>query len=1116
MRIYETTRLYVREMVEGDLPVLRAMLKDPFCMSAYEEVFGDLETQDWLRREQRRYREQGFGLWALIQKHNNEMVGQCGLSWQEYEGKSVLEIRYLLHRNHWHQGYAIEAARGCTKYAFEVLNVTEVFSIIRNTNIAAMNVAIRNGMIIRGFLIHRDRDVDVPHYVFSIKNAQTEQQATSDNSSGTLGSLVPTDLVSVPAEKKITHQPKESTSGNVDKFSPADDKIALFMSLFEGRKDVYAIRRYSQRAGAAYYMPACRNEYRAGVCGKPKQKCGICKTRDFIPLDAQIISSHLKNKDENGNGIIGLYPLMPDETCCFLAMDFDGEEWKIDVSALRGVCDENKIPVAVERSRSGQGAHVWFFFNRPLSATLARRFGTLLITRTMNSRHEIRFTSYDRLFPNQDTVPKGGFGNLIALPLQGGPRMNGNSVFIDDSFEPYLDQWDYLSSIKKLSLDRVEFYIKVLDVDGELGQLESPSDVDDAHPWEVPRQPERLQKKDFPKTLRCVEANRLFVEKEGLSQRAMNRIKRLAAFPNPAFRFKQRLRLSTFNVPRIICAADETKQWLSLPRGCRSPLESLAEHANVIATFEDNREMGCAIEVRFNGVLRMDQAFAMDALATEDNGVVAAATAFGKTVVAASLIARINRSVLILVHTQTLLAQWEKALRQFLSSSSNSPVEIGRLGGGKNTLTGKIDIATVQSLNSHLVGVDNIAQCYGVIIVDECHHVPALTIERALSTIKAKRVYGLTATPTRKDGLHPLLFMQCGPIRYRTDDRELVAHAASRLLVPRITRFKKPFALDDEEWTFTKIYSDMVEDGERNSRIVEDTVQKIKEGRTPLVLSQRTEHVRTLSELLRKSTEATVVELVGNETAKIKREKEAILAAITDTDPLVIVATGQYVGEGFDMPRLDTLLLAMPVSWKGLVAQYVGRLHREYVGKRDVIVYDYVDIHVDILERMYQKRLKAYAQVGYFTAPAEGEITGGNVIYDTRSFASVMRDDFDCAKEEIVIVSPFIRIKRLENILDWLRPVLAKGITVKVVTRPPENCRMEVITAITQGIETMRMAGVQITNRAAIHQKFVLVDRRLVWYGSLNLLSYGSSEESLMRLTSREVAAELLKTVLTF
>ena len=1059
---------------------------------------------------------EGLGRCILLLKSDGERIGRCWLSWRNHQGRRRLEVSCLLRREHRRKGYATEAVQGCLRFAFETLGVAEVFATIPGTHVAAMNVAIRCGMTIRGLENGNDPGLDSPRYVFAARNPNAA--CGGEASAGT--SSAGESAVQAPAAAGVATEAEErtkkcGTSGGIDKFSPPDAKIALFLSLFEGRPDVYALRRHSRRFDSAYYMPACRNEYRPGFCGKPKQKCGTCRNRDFMPFDAEAVRAHLTNADENGNGILGVYPLLADETCRFLAMDFDGEGWRADVTALRAVCEAAAISCAVERSRSGRGAHAWFFFERPIPAAQARRLGSLLITQAMARRHEIRFSSYDRMFPNQDTMPKGGFGNLIALPLQGAARKKGNSVFVDADFEPHPDPWAFLASVERLSPERVASLSKALDTEGELGPMEAAPDEAADAPWLAWRPPPHLDRGDFPETLRCVEGNMLFVQKRGLSQRAMNRIRRLAAFPNPGFHAKQRMRMSTYGIPRIICAAEETEQWIALPRGLRGSLETLADGARVATSFEDQRETGRPLAIRFNGELRMDQVFAVDALESEDGGVMAAATAFGKTVAAIALIARIGRSALILVHTQALLSQWKLALARFLvAAESGASVEVGQLGGGVNTLNGRLDVATVQSLGNEDFAHAGGVRGYGVVVVDECHHVPALTIAQALSTMDARRIYGLTATPIRKDGLQPLIFMHCGPVRYRADARDLAAQGTVRLILPRVTRFKKPLTVDDEAWSLAQIYHDMVEDEERNRLIVADAMKALGEGRSPLILTQRTEHVRILAGMLRMGAEAKVIELVGSETAKTKRGSAAELAAVPDDAPMVVVATGQYIGEGFDLPRLDTLLLAMPVSWRGLVAQYAGRLHREHAGKRDATIYDYVDVHVGVLERMYERRLKAYSQIGYCTAPADGEVTGGNVIYDTGTFAGAMRQDFQCARESILIVSPFIRRRRADAVLEWLKPVVSRGVSVQIVTRPPGSYRPEVVGAIADCVAQLRKAGIAVTERSAIHQKFVLIDRRLVWYGSLNLLSYGASEESLMRLSSREVASELETSIL--
>jgi superfamily II DNA or RNA helicase len=908
---------------------------------------------------------------------------------------------------------------------------------------------------------------------------------------------------------------------SINKYSSPDEKIKLFMSLFLGREDVYAKRCYSKNYGNSYYIPACKNEWVRGLCERPRVKCKNCKKRELLPLTKEVIDSHLRNKDENGAGIIGVYPLLPNETCLFLAVDFDEENWKDDITTFRSVCKEFEIPVAIERSRSGNGGHAWLFFEEPILAVSARKLGNALLTKAMSVRHEIRFTSYDRMFPNQDFMPKGGFGNLIALPLQGGARINGNSEFVDAAFQRYSDQWAYLASVRKMIFADVEKLLSVLCAGNELGELEQTplENEENTKPWERKKPETILETKDFPETLCIVEANRLFVPKRDVSQRALNRIKRLAAFSNPQFYKTQKMRMSTYEIPRIIYSLDETVEYMGIPRGCRSSLVQLLEKSNVNYTFEDKRNKGKKIKVDFMGTLREEQQSAADALLQHENGVLSVPTAFGKTVIGTSLIAQRKCNTLILVHLHTLLEQWKKSLEQFLVIDEALPEidkkrgrkrkcsVIGQLGSGKNTLSGIIDIALVQSL-IHENEVDEMVKDYGMVIVDECHHVPSVNYEKVLSAVNARYVYGLTATPVRQDGQHPITFMQCGAIRHAVDAKsQAEKRNFEHYMIPCFTGFKKPFAQDESKWHITQIYSALVEDEYRNRQIADDVLNAVKNGRTPIILIQRTEHVTKLANLLKNQADATIITLIGADSAKAKSETMASLASVSGDKPLIIIATGKYVGEGFDYPRLDTLFLATPIAWKGTLAQYAGRLHREYPGKKEVIVYDYVDVHIPVLERMYHKRLTGYAQIGYKTISSQNQQDKINVIYDVNSFVDVIMNDFVEAKKEILIVSPFMRKRRLTTVLEWLKIPLKNEINVVIITRPLDSYKAS--DRMAECFELLHQPAIQVIQKPNIHQKFVIIDERIVWYGSINLLSFGSSEESIMRLDAREIAVEL-------
>ncbi len=906
----------------------------------------------------------------------------------------------------------------------------------------------------------------------------------------------------------------------IDKHSSPIDKIKLFKSLFKGREDIFATKWENSKKGISGYSPACGNEWVPGICQKPKVKCSACKNKDFLKLNSQAIENHLRGKT-----VAGIYPLLPDETCWFLAIDFDGDDWQKDIVTIKKVCFEFAIPMAVERSRSGNGAHAWFFFEQPVPASEARRFGSALLTYSMNQRHEIAFKSYDRLFPNQDTMPKGGFGNLIALPLQKTAREKSNSVFIDENFQPYSDQWAFLSSVERLTQNRIESLTEQLSQGNELGFLkEDDEESESSKPWA--RNKKILHKKDFPGTIEIVKANMLFVPKKGISAKALNRIKRLAAFKNPEFYKAQAMRLSTFNKPRIISCADETRDYIGLPRGCETDLKILLDEIKVKSTWIDKTNAGLKIDAGFNGALREDQPFAVANMLANSTGVLCGTTAFGKTVAAINLIAYRKINTLILVNKVSLVSQWKEKLSEFLTINeeiktkdkrSNKPEEIiGQIGGGKQNRNGIIDIAIMQSL-SRMGEVKDFVKEYGMVIVDECHHVPAFSFESILKNVFAKYVYGLTATPTRKDGHHPIIFMHCGPIRYRDDaKKQAEKRPFDHFIVPRFTSFRIHSLTEKEEkeWTIQELYAEIVKNEIRNQLIADDVIECHKKGKNCIVLTERVEHVKILAEMLAQKIPDTI-SVTGGMGNKGTRESMQKIAELPTDKPLTIIATGRFIGEGFDEPRLDTLFLAMPISWKGTLQQYAGRLHRLFEGKKEALIFDYIDIHVRMFERMYNRRLSGYASIGYklkgelFSTTAEKE---GNVdiIFDKSNFYPVFSSDINHAKREILIVSPFVTKRRTQQIMRNLEPALAKKVKVTVVTRPSEDFQNKDLTAWKEAIEFIKTSGIHLVYKPNIHQKFGIIDQKIVWYGSINLLSYGSAEESMMRIESNKISYELM------
>jgi superfamily II DNA or RNA helicase len=759
----------------------------------------------------------------------------------------------------------------------------------------------------------------------------------------------------------------DGTVGTVNNQSVPEIKIALFRSLFRGREDVYPRRFESRKTGKSGYAPACANEWVRGICEKPRIKCAECPNRRFLPLTDEVIRWHLSGSDAEGQPFVaGVYPLLQDETCFFLAVDFDKADWRDDATAFLEACRRLHLPVALERSRSGRGAHVWFFFEQAIPAALARRLGSHVLTETMEGRPDIGLDSYDRLFPNQDTMPHGGFGNLIALPLQKGPRKQDNSVFIDGNLEPWADQWAFLASVGRIGRGQVEGVVQQAERRGGILGVRLPPQGDgEEEPWTTP--PSRHHKEppivgELPQTLELVLGNQIYIAKDGLHPGLRNRLVRLEAFPNPEFYKTQAMRLSTYDKPRVIACAEDHPHHISLPRGCLDDVRRALNDLHVRIAIRDERYAGRPLDVSFQGELRPEQHVAADAMLAHDTGVLAATTAFGKTVVAAWLIAQRGVNTLVLVHRRQLLDQWIERLSTFLGVPAKS---IGRIGGGRSRPTGLLDAAVIQSLVRKGV-VDDCMAAYGHLIVDECHHLSAHSFEQVARQAKARFVVGLSATVARKDGHHPIIFMQCGPVRHRVDAK---AQAAIRpfehLVLVQPTTFQPTRAADsDKRIEFQALYQALVDDEPRSRRICDDVVESVRNGRSPLVLTERNDHLDRLESGLASSVPHLVVLRAGMG----KKQRRAVaerLAAIPREEARVILATGKYVGEGFDDPRLDTLFLTLPVSWRGTIAQYAGRLHRLYDGKREVRVYDYADLNVPMLARMFDRRCRGYESIGY-------------------------------------------------------------------------------------------------------------------------------------------------------
>lgn len=710
--------------------------------------------------------------------------------------------------------------------------------------------------------------------------------------------------------------------------SSPEEKIGLYRLLFRGRDDVYARYWSDERSGNRGYSPA--------TTGRP----GGRRAQAYLPLTDDVVYRHLA-----GEEVVGLYPLLPDDTCFLLACDFDGPTWAPDALGFLEAADRWQVPAYLERSRSGQGGHVWIFFTRPVPAVQARRLGTSLLREAMVARAEMELASYDRLFPNQDFMPKGGFGNLIALPLQKKARARGNTAFVDRELQPWPDPWRGLSQVRRLAPEETEALMEVM----------PPVQVGLDETMHPPKWGPSVSDPPVPESIRCVRGAQLSLERSGLPPSLMARIKHLACLHNPEFCKRQKLRLSVYGTPRFVRCYEEDLTHLHLPRGVLDSLKSVARDFGSRLDVEEARTVPERRAITLEEALSPTQQAAVRDLLRHDEGVLVAPPGSGKTRMACAVIAARGTPTLVLVHRKPLLDQWRLELQSCLGLQNK---EIGQLGGGRKRRSRIVDLAMIQSLRS--AGAVSVFDDYGQVVVDECHHLPAVSFDDLIRRAPVRFVLGLTATPYRRDGLGDLITMRCGPIRHHLQE-DTSTEIIDRQLVVRETAFE-PELTDDAP--IHEVYRELVGDEDRNRLLCEDVRSAIARGVSCLVLTEWRDHLARLAEMLA----AMRVQAVVLHGGVKKKERLARVAGLNDRgagEPLLVLATGSLVGEGFDLPRLDTLLLAFPISFKGRIIQYAGRILRSHPDKMAVTVFDYRDALVPVLARMQSRRQKTLQGIGF-------------------------------------------------------------------------------------------------------------------------------------------------------
>ena len=939
------------------------------------------------------------------------------------------------------------------------------------------------------------------------------------------------DIVSGDAEGVVElYDPDQGA--RIKKFD-VTDKIAsdFFMMFCRGRKDLYDLRYTNPKTGKNGYYTQCFNRWDRGchIQKKDGVRCKDCELRAYKPVTLPLIKAHMNGTDPNGNDVVAIYPMLENNLCQLLVFDFDNhakgaeqedyantdDRWKEEINALRRICKNLDVDAVVERSRSGRGAHLWIFFKEMIPARLARKFGFALLEKGAESVNLKSFKYYDRMIPTQDALPEGGLGNVIALPLQGMALKSGNSAFVDENWNAYEDQLKVLAGTRRLTRQEIEDYLSLWYSTG----FTSEDNGTDA-PWDKNSEIEAGSVKGV---VRIVLADRIYIDSSGMSNKTKRQLRRMATFSNKQYFQNQAMDMPNYDESRFIYLGSDEGKYIVLPRGLREDILKKFDNAGIRYKIEDKRTQGRELNISFKGELRESQIPAVETMLNNETGILHAATAFGKTVVCCDMIARRGISTLILVDRADLMNQWIKRLEEFLDIDEELPKYqtktgrtrkrkslIGNLQGAHDTLTGIEDVAMRRSLKKK-DGFHPMLKEYAQVYFDECHHAASDSAIEVLQEINAKYVYGVTATPKRGDGKEKINEFLLGPIRYRFTAKDRAEEQnIDHLVYPRFTRTVKPHHLSKTPYG-NDAYELIRNNDVRDEQIIRDVADCVQAGRTPVVLTKYVDHANKLSERLKKYADRLIL-LTGANGTKARRAQVKELNEVDDSDSLILVGTGSLLGEGFDFPRLDTLFMATPVSGENVVEQYVGRLNRDYDGKENVIVYDYVDSHIPKFDKMYAARLKAYKKIGYeLCVNMDGEKQKANAIYDIENYAETYWKDLEEANSAVVVSSPRLNNQKVDRIINMLGKRRELGVKVTIVTWHPDAYKYGKDDVRMELMERLRKAGFEIRLVEESCEHYAVIDNEIVWYGSVNLLSKEDAEDNLMRVCSKDIAAELLE-----